>query len=205
MHTMDKETAITEARQRFKDRHCRPDSRSVPPLNPQRTNFNSELIVSPHRFAIPFREITAYNYTEEVDKKTKNVHLLGPVSVCLSEQKEKPRSYAGLFQRGHERGRERPRLMVDEALGPRQITHHSALSSLRQSHFQVYANLAFDFTPTALLTITLSILRNHKKAAKGHKKTHPGKEGRPGGLRKGRKGGQLWITWRPPWSPCSSA
>ncbi|WP_147395582.1 hypothetical protein [Bifidobacterium pseudocatenulatum] len=66
--------------------------------------------------------------------------------------------------------------MVDEALGPRQITHHSALSSLRQSHFQVYANLAFDFTPTALLTITLSILRNHKKAAKGHKKTHPGKE-----------------------------
>lgn len=139
MHTMDKETAITEARQRFKDRHCRPDSRSVPPLNPQRTNFNSELIVSPHRFAIPFREVTAYNYTEEVDKRTKNVHLLGPVSVCLSEQKEKPRSYAGLFQRGHERGRERPRLMVDEALGPRQITHHSALSSLRQSHFRFYA------------------------------------------------------------------
>ena len=147
MHTMDKETAITEARQRFKDRHCRPDSCSVPPLNPQRTNFNSELIVSPHRFAIPFREITAYNYTEEVDKRTKNVHLLGPVSVCLSEQKEKPRSYAGLFQRGHERGRERPRLMVDEALGPRQITHHSALSSLRQSRFQVYAdNTADDYT-----------------------------------------------------------
>ena len=139
MHTMDKETAITEARQRFKDRHCRPDSRSVPPLNPQRTNFNSELIVSPHRFAIPFREVTAYNYTEEVDKRTKNVHLLGPVSVCLSEQKEKPRSYAGLFQRGHERGRERPRLMVDEALGPRQITHHSALAILRQSHFRFYA------------------------------------------------------------------
>ncbi len=191
MHTMDKETAITEARQRFKDRHCRPDSRSVPPLNPQRTNFNSELIVSSHRFATPFREVTAYNYTEEVDKRTKNVHLLGPVSVCLSEQKEKPRSYAGLFQRGHERGRERPRLMVDEALGPRQITHHSALSSLRQSHFQVYANLAFDFTPTALLTITLSILRNHKKAAKGHKKTRPEKGGRPGGLRKGRKRSQL--------------
>lgn len=144
MHTMDKETAITEARQRFKDRHCRPDSRSVPPLNPQRTNFNSELIVSPHRFAIPFREVTAYNYTEEVDKRTKNVHLLGPVSVCLSEQKEKPRSYAGLFQRGHERGRERPRLMVDEALGPRQITHHSALSSLRQSHFRFYADSTAD-------------------------------------------------------------
>jgi hypothetical protein len=139
MHTMDKETAITEARQRFKDRHCRPDSRSVPPLNPQRTNFNSELIVSPHRFAIPFREVTAYNYTEEVDKRTKNVHLLGPVSVCLSEQKEKPRSYAGLFQRGHERGRERPCLMVDEALGPRQITHHSTLAILRQSHFRFYA------------------------------------------------------------------
>ena len=139
MHTMDKETAITEARQRFKDRHCRPDSRSVPPLNPQRTNFNSELIASPHRFAIPFREITAYNYTEEIDKRTKNVHLLGPVSVCLSEQKEKPRSYAGLFQRGHERGRERPRLMVDEALGPRQITHHSTLAILRQSHFRFYA------------------------------------------------------------------
>ena len=136
---MDKETAITEARQRFKDRHCRPDSRSVPPLNPQRTNFNSELIVSPHRFAIPFREVTAYNYTEEVDKRTKNVHLLGPVSVCLSEQKEKPRSYAGLFQRGHKRGRERPCLMVDEALGPRQITHHSTLAILRQSHFRFYA------------------------------------------------------------------
>lgn len=178
MHTMDKETAITEARQRFKDRHCRPDSCSVPPLNPQRTNFNSELIVSPHRFAIPFREITAYNYTEEIDKRTKNVHLLGPVSVCLSEQKEKPRSYAGLFQRGHERGRERPRLMVDEALGPRQITHHSALSSLRQSRFQVYANLAFDFTPATLLTIAFrysEIIRNYRKAAKGHKKTRPGK------------------------------
>ena len=192
MHTMDKETAITEARQRFKDRHCRPDSRSVPPLNPQRTNFNSELIVSPHRFAIPFREITAYDYTEEVDKRTKNVHLLGPVSVCLSEQKEKPRSYAGLFQRGHERGRERPRLMVDEALGPRQITHHSALSSLCQSRFRFYAvltfdftpipfsilrcfdfrfyaNLVFDFTPATLLTIAFrysEIIRNYRKAAK---------------------------------------
>ena len=139
MHTMDKETAITEARQRFKDRHCRPDSCSVPPLNPQRTNFDSKLIVSSHRFATPFREVTAYNYTEEVDKRTKNVHLLGPVSVCLSEQKEKPRSYAGLFQRGHERGRERPCLMVDEALGPRQITHHSTLAILRQSHFRFYA------------------------------------------------------------------
>ena len=139
MHTMDKETAITEARQRFKDRHCRPDSCSVPPLNPQRTNFDSELIVSSHRFATPFREVTAYNYTEEVDKRTKNVHLLGPVSVCLSGQKEKPRSYAGLFQRGHKRGRERPCLMVDEALGPRQITHHSTLAILRQSHFRFYA------------------------------------------------------------------
>ncbi|WP_181973118.1 hypothetical protein [Bifidobacterium pseudocatenulatum] len=191
---MDKETAITEARQRFKDRHCRPDSCSVPPLNPQRTNFNSELIVSPHRFAIPFREITAYNYTEEIDKRTKNVHLLGPVSVCLSEQKEKPRSYAGLFQRGHERGRERPRLMVDEALGPRQITHHSALSSLCQSRFRFYANLVFDFTPATLLTIALrysEIIRNYRKAAKGHKKTRPGKGGRPGGLRRGRKGSQL--------------
>lgn len=173
MHTMDKETAITEARQRFKDRHCRPDSCSVPPLNPQRTNFNSELIVSPHRFAIPFREITAYNYTEEIDKRTKNVHLLGPVSVCLSEQKEKPRSYAGLFQRGHERGRERPRLMVDEALGPRQITHHSALSSLRQSHFRFYAgNTADD---------CISILRNHEKAAKSIRKpTREKREDRAG-------------------------
>ncbi|MDU2100856.1 hypothetical protein, partial [Bifidobacterium sp.] len=80
---------------------------------------------------------------------------------------EKPRSYAGLFQRGHKRGRERPRLMVDEALGPRQITHHSALSSLRQSHFRFYAgNTADD---------CISILRNHRKAAKGHKKTRPGK------------------------------
>lgn len=175
MHTMDKETAITEARQRFKDRHCRPDSCSVPPLNPQRTNFDSELIVSSHRFATPFREVTAYNYTEEVDKRTKTFICWGRLVYVFLSKKKKPRSYAGLFQRGHERGRERPRLMVDEALGPRQITHHSALSSLRQSHFQVYANLAFDFTPTALLTITLSILRNHKKAAKGHKKTRPGK------------------------------
>ena len=163
MHTMDKETAITEARQRFKDRHCRPDSRSVPPLNPQRTNFNSELIVSPHRFAIPFREVTAYNYTEEVDKRTKNVHLLGPVSVCLSEQKEKPRSYAGLFQRGHERGRERPRLMVDEALGPRQITHHSALSSLRQSYFRFYADSTAD-------DYTFDIEKSQESSKKGIRK-----------------------------------
>lgn len=180
MHTMDKETAITEARQRFKAWRCRPDSCSVPPLNPQRTSFNFELIVSPHRLAIPFSGghcMRSYHLSrKKLTKEQKNVHLRGPVSVCLSGQKEKPRSYAGLFQRGHERGRERPRLMVDEALGPRQITHHSALSSLRQSHFQVYANLAFDFTPTALLTITLSILRNHRKAAKGHKKNRPGKE-----------------------------
>ena len=54
MHTMDKETAITEARQRFKAWRCLPDSCSVPPLNPQRTNFDFEPIVSPHRFAIPF-------------------------------------------------------------------------------------------------------------------------------------------------------
>ena len=154
MHTMDKETAITEARQRRKTWRCCPGSCSTPPLNLQRPSFNFEPIISPHRFAIPFREITAYNYTEEVDKRTKNVHLLGPVSVCLSEQKEKPRSYAGLFQRGHERGRERPRLMVDEALGPRQITHHSALSSLCQSRFRFYAVLTFDFTP-----ISFSILR----------------------------------------------
>ena len=144
MHTMDKETAITEARQRFKDRHCRPDSRSVPPLNPQRTNFNSELIVSSHRFATPFREVTAYNYTEEVDKRTKNVHLLGRLAYVFLSKKKKPRSYAGLFQRGHERGRERPRLMVDEALGPRQITHYSALSSLRQSYFRFYADSTAD-------------------------------------------------------------
>lgn len=175
MHTMDKETAITEARQRFKDRHCRPDSCSVPPLNPQRTNFDSELIVSSHRFATPFREVTAYNYTKRLTKEQKTFICWGRLVYVFLSKKKKPRSYAGLFQRGHERGRERPRLMVDEALGPRQITHHSALSSLRQSHFQVYANLAFDFTPTALLTITLSILRNHKKAAKGHKKTRPGK------------------------------
>ena len=95
MHTMDKETAITEARQRFKDRHCRPDSCSVPPLNPQRTNFNSELIVSPHRFAIPFREITAYNYTEEIDKRTKNVHLRGPVSVRFLGKKKSPAAMQG--------------------------------------------------------------------------------------------------------------
>jgi len=54
MHTMDKETAITEARQRFKAWRCRPDSCSVPPLNLQRTNFNFEPIVPSHRFAIPF-------------------------------------------------------------------------------------------------------------------------------------------------------
>ncbi|WP_219336396.1 hypothetical protein, partial [Bifidobacterium catenulatum] len=60
---MDKETAITEARQRFKAWLCRPDSCSVPPLNPQRTNFNFELTVSPHRFAILFSGVTAYNCT----------------------------------------------------------------------------------------------------------------------------------------------
>ena len=92
---MDKETAITEARQRFKAWRCLPDSCSVPPLNPQRTNFNSELIVSPHRFAIPFREITAYNYTEEVDKRTKNVHLRGPVSVRFLGKKKSPAAMQG--------------------------------------------------------------------------------------------------------------
>ncbi|MZN78973.1 hypothetical protein GT749_09015 [Bifidobacterium pseudocatenulatum] len=68
--------------------------------------------------------------------------------------------------------------MVDEALGPRQITHHSALSILRQSHFRFYANLVFDFTPATLLTIAFrysEIIRNYRKAAKGHKKTRPGK------------------------------
>lgn len=143
MHTMDKETAITEARQRFKAWRCRPDSCSVPPLNPQRTSFDSELIVSPHRLAIPFSGghcMRSYHLSrKKLTKEQKNVHLRGPVSVCLSEQKEKPRSYAGLFQRGHKRGRERPCLMVDEALGPRQITHHSTLAILRQSHFRFYA------------------------------------------------------------------
>ena len=95
MHTMDKETAITEARQRFKDRHCRPDSCSVPPLNPQRTNFNSELIVSPHRFAIPFREITAYNYTEEVDKRTKTFICWGRLAYVFLSKKKSPAAMQG--------------------------------------------------------------------------------------------------------------
>lgn len=95
MHTMDKETAITEARQRFKDRHCRPDSRSVPPLNPQRTNFNSELIVSPHRFAIPFREVTAYNYTEEVDKRTKTFICWGRLAYAFLSKKKSPAAMQG--------------------------------------------------------------------------------------------------------------
>ena len=70
MHTMDKETAITEARQRFKAWLCRPDSCSVPPLNPQQTNFNFELTVSPHRFATPFSGgDTAHNYTPLSRKK----------------------------------------------------------------------------------------------------------------------------------------
>ncbi|WP_231691872.1 hypothetical protein, partial [Bifidobacterium longum] len=65
---MDKETAITEARQRFKAWRCRPDSCSVPPLNPQRTNFNFEPIVSPHRFAISFSGgycIQSYNWGQK--------------------------------------------------------------------------------------------------------------------------------------------
>nr|WP_304307007.1 hypothetical protein [Bifidobacterium catenulatum] len=41
-----------------------------------------------------------------------------------------------------------------------------AFSILRCFDFRFYANLTFDFTPTALLTITFSILRNHEKAAK---------------------------------------
>ena len=125
MHTMDKETAITEARQRFKAWRCRPDSCSVPPLNPQRTNFDFEPIVSSHRLAIPFPGGYCIQPYKKLTKEQKNVHLRGPVSVCLSGQKEKPRSYAGLFQRGHKRGRERPRLMVDEALGPRQVSTSS--------------------------------------------------------------------------------
>ena len=154
MHTMDKETAITEARQRFKDRHCRPDSCSVPPLNPQRTNFDSELIVSSHRFATPFGRLLHTTIRKRLTKEQKTFICWGRLAYVFLSKKKKPRSYAGLFQRGHERGRERPRLMVDEALGPRQITHHSALSSLRQSHFRFYAVLTFKFTP-----ILLSILR----------------------------------------------
>ena len=144
MHTMDKETAITEARQRFKDRHCRPDSRSVPPLNPQRTNFNSELIVSSHRFATPFRRLLHTTIRKRLTKEQKTFICWGRLAYVFLSKKKKPRSYAGLFQRGHERGRERPRLMVDEALGPRQITHYSALSSLRQSYFRFYADSTAD-------------------------------------------------------------
>ncbi|EEB21150.1 hypothetical protein BIFCAT_01420 [Bifidobacterium catenulatum DSM 16992 = JCM 1194 = LMG 11043] len=52
--------------------------------------------------------------------------------------------------------------MVDEALGPRQITHHSTLSSLRQSCFRFYAgNTADDY---------ISILRNHKKLQESSKR-----------------------------------
>jgi hypothetical protein len=57
-------------------------------------------------------------------------------------------------------------------------------------HLRFYANLVFDFTPATLLTIAFrysEIIRNYRKAAKGHKKARPEKEGRPGGLRKGRK------------------
>ena len=144
MHTMDKETAITEARQRFKDRHCRPDSCSVPPLNPQRTNFNSELIVSLIDSQSPFGILLHTTIRKRLTKEQKTFICWGRLAYVFLSKKKKPRSYAGLFQRGHERGRERPRLMVDEALGPRQITHHSALSSLRQSHFQVYANSTAD-------------------------------------------------------------
>lgn len=69
MHTMDKETAITEARQRFKAWLCRPDSCSVPPLNPQQMNFNFELTVSPHRSQSPFREVTACEHITLPRKK----------------------------------------------------------------------------------------------------------------------------------------
>ncbi|CCK33922.1 hypothetical protein BN57_27 [Bifidobacterium longum subsp. longum CECT 7347] len=47
MHTVDRETAITEARQRRKTWRCCPGSCSAPPLNLQRPSFNFEPIVSP--------------------------------------------------------------------------------------------------------------------------------------------------------------
>jgi hypothetical protein len=69
MHTMDKETAITEARQRFKAWLCRPDSCSVPPLNPQRTNFNFELTVSPHKKKSP---AAMQGFSNEVIREEEN-------------------------------------------------------------------------------------------------------------------------------------
>lgn len=46
---------------------------SVPPLNPQRTNFNFEPIVSPHRFAISFSGgycIQSYNWGQKNKKRS---------------------------------------------------------------------------------------------------------------------------------------
>lgn len=63
-------------------------------------------------------------------------------------------------------------------------------SILRCFDFRFYANLVFDFTPATLLTIAFrysEIIRNYRKAAKGHKKARPEKGGRPGGLRKGKR------------------
>ena len=95
MHTMDKEAAITEARQRFKAWRCRPDSCSVPPLNPQRTNFNFEPIVSPHRFAIPFSGGYCIRSYQKLTKEQKNVHLRGRLAYVFLGKKKSPAAMQG--------------------------------------------------------------------------------------------------------------
>ena len=99
MHTMDKETAITEARQRFKAWRCRPDSCSVPPLNPQRTSFDFELIVSPHRLAIPFSGsycMQAYHLSrKKLTKEQKTFICGGRLAYVFLDKKKSPAAMQG--------------------------------------------------------------------------------------------------------------
>ena len=95
MHMMDKETAITEARQRFKAWRCRPDSCSAPPLNPQRTNFNFEPIVSPHRFAIPFPGGYCMQSYTKLTKEQKTFICGGLLAYVFLGKKKSPAAMQG--------------------------------------------------------------------------------------------------------------
>lgn len=67
---------------------------SVPPLNPQRTNFNFEPIVSPHRFAISFSGgycIQSYNWGQ----KNKKCSFARSVSVRFLGKKKSPAAMQG--------------------------------------------------------------------------------------------------------------
>ena len=95
MHTMDKETAITEARQRFKAWRCRPEFLSVPPLNPQRTNFDFEPIVSSHRLAIPFPEGYCIQPYKKLTKEQKTFICGGRLAYVFLGKKKSPAAMQG--------------------------------------------------------------------------------------------------------------